>query len=368
MPCIKCKKELPEGAPFCPWCGKKQTSAPKRHRRRANGTGTIYKKSGTRDKPWIVEMNHTYVSSHASFAEAQKALEALQDADITPKLNWTFRQVYEAWKPEHFREIGATAKGNFTTAYKKCAPLYDRKFRSLRKSDFMSIVIAQEEAGYSESSVEKIIQLFGQLSQWAISESIATVNHARFVSTVATQKAERTPYTKAELELLAESDLPAAAILRILIATGCRPKDLFTAKLSDCHTDYFISGSKSEAGIDRAIGISDYGLNDYQALYLLATAKGCEYLIDAYKGNHVYANWRKREYDPLLKDSLGGKTPYAARHTFSTAAAKAKMPKDYLRRQMGHADIRTTDKVYTHLDDASIVQATQSVHILPKSK
>ena len=365
MPCIKCKKELPPEALFCPWCGKKQAAQEKPRRRRANGTGTIYRKPGNRRKPWIVECNHVYRSSHVSFQEAQKALEAVQDQDVTAKTNWTFSQVYEAWKPEHFREVGETAKGNFESAYKKCASLYDRKFRSLRKSDFMSVIIAQEEAGYSESTVEKTIQLFGQLSKWAISESITTVNHAQFVSTVAVQKSSRVPYTTKELKYISQSQEPAAAILRILIATGCRPKDLFTAELSNCYTDYFISGSKSEAGYDRAIGVSDFGLSDYQALLILATAKGCTRLIDAYSGNHSYANWRRREYDTKLKPSLSEKSPYAARHTFATAATKAKMPKELLRRQMGHSDIRVTDKYYTHMDDASIVASTQSVHILP---
>lgn len=364
MECIKCKKGIPEDAIFCPYCGKKQSAKPKQRRRRANGTGTIYKKSGNRSKPWIVEKNHVTMSTHATYAEAQRALEALQEVDVSEKTNWTFQQVYEAWKPEHFREVGDSAKGNFATAYRKCKPLYDRKFRSLRKSDFMKIVIEQEEAGYSESSVEKIIQLFGQLSKWAMSESITTVNHAQFVTTVAAQKKARIPYNKDELKFIASCELPQAAILRILIATGCRPKDLFTAKLQDCHENYFVSGSKSEAGYDRAIGVSDYGLSDYQALVLAATGKGCDLLIGGYAGNHVYTNWRKREYDADLKPHLGEKTPYAARHTFASAAAKSRMPKDYLRRQMGHSDSKITDRIYTHLEDEEIAKAAQAVHII----
>ena len=38
MECIKCKKEIPDGAPFCCWCGKKQQT--KRATKRGNGTGS----------------------------------------------------------------------------------------------------------------------------------------------------------------------------------------------------------------------------------------------------------------------------------------------------------------------------------------
>ena len=54
MLCQKCKKELPENAVFCPYCGKKQLSQPRKTRKRPNGTGNISKLSGSRRKPWVV--------------------------------------------------------------------------------------------------------------------------------------------------------------------------------------------------------------------------------------------------------------------------------------------------------------------------
>ena len=54
MQCVKCKKELPEGAVYCLYCGKKQVSAVKRkrHAKRPAGTGSIYKLSGKRSRPY----------------------------------------------------------------------------------------------------------------------------------------------------------------------------------------------------------------------------------------------------------------------------------------------------------------------------
>ena len=79
MECIKCRKPLPEGAAFCPACGKKQ-AAERKHRKRANGTGTISKLSGNRAKPWQARRNNVSIGTFATRAEAQKALERLKAA------------------------------------------------------------------------------------------------------------------------------------------------------------------------------------------------------------------------------------------------------------------------------------------------
>ena len=49
MQCIKCSAELPAGAIFCPFCGKKQTASEKKRstRSRPNGTGSAYRRGKT---------------------------------------------------------------------------------------------------------------------------------------------------------------------------------------------------------------------------------------------------------------------------------------------------------------------------------
>ena len=55
MFCTRCKGELPDGAIYCLYCGKKQVveHTEGRAKKRANGTGTVYRLAGRRRKPWI---------------------------------------------------------------------------------------------------------------------------------------------------------------------------------------------------------------------------------------------------------------------------------------------------------------------------
>lgn len=360
--CIKCQAELPEVALYCMLCGKRQTPEPKKHRKRANGSGTIYKMPGNRATPWAAKKNNVFIGSFKTYAAAQKALERLTDVDITDKYNLTFRQIYDLWRPVHAREVTQSQMNCYVSAYKQASALHDCKFRTLRKSDFQAVILSMEESGKAKSTCEKVLQLFGQLSKWAMDEGIVNQNHAKNVKTTATQKSAMTAFTDDQIKAIQNATEQARTIVLVLIATGARPNELFKVPLSDCYDNYFIGGSKTQAGMRRAIVVSDVGLAAYQELLRSARAAGAARLIDGYEGNRDAVNFRKRDFKRLM-DEIGcaNMTPYNCRHTFSTRAVRAGVTPQMLSRMMGHADITTADKHYTHLDLNDILQEIKKI-------
>lgn len=362
--CIKCGALLPEGAAFCCACGKKQ-SQERKHRKRANGTGSICRLSGKRAKPWLARRNDVCIGTFATRAEAQKALERITDATITEKYNLTFAQIYERWFPEHERDIGETAKGNYRSAMKHCQALHDLRFRSLRASDFQGVIISMEKKGLSKSSCEKVLQLFGQLSAWAIREGIMQTSYAQFCTIAAEAKSEGRVFSEAEIRAIRNSGHPAADIVMILLSTGCRGNELFSVPLENCKDRYFISGSKTNAGRNRVIAVAEDGLAAYHKLLNEARRCNGSLLIDGYSGNRTYANFAKREFKVLMQQlQLEGYTPYDCRHTFTTLAIRSGVDKQTLRRMLGHADLSTTDKYYTHLDLEDILGAADELRLI----
>ena len=107
--CIKCGVELPEGAIFCPMCGKRQTEEKKKNKtvRRGNGLGCVYKIG---DK-WAAEITKGYrlegnkkkrvMVRKKGLKTKKEAIEYLQTLKYQEKRDKdiTWRQLYELWLP-----------------------------------------------------------------------------------------------------------------------------------------------------------------------------------------------------------------------------------------------------------------------------
>lgn len=368
MDCIKCKATLPEGALYCPLCGKKQGPQERKHRKRANGTGTIYKMPGNRAKPWAAKRNNVFIGAYKTYTEAQKALERITDVDVSDKYNLTFTQIYDLWRPVHAREVSKSQMTCYATAYKQSAVLHNTKFRLLRKSDFQAVILGMEEEGKALSTCEKVLQLFGQLSKWAMDEGIVNQNHARNIKISATKKSEKLPFTEDQILQIRNATHKSKVIVQILIATGARTIELFNVPLTDCYDNYFIAGSKAKKGqpvIRRVIAVTADGLDAYHQLLHAAKSSGGTRLIDGYNGNHDYTNFRKRDFAALMEElGIEDMTPYNCRHTFSTRAVRSGVTPQMLSRMMGHTDIKTADKHYTHLDVNDIISEAAKIQTI----
>ena len=60
---------------YCPACGKKQERTPRKHKKRANGTGNISVLPGNRAKKYMARRSGELIGTYTTYAEAQKALD-----------------------------------------------------------------------------------------------------------------------------------------------------------------------------------------------------------------------------------------------------------------------------------------------------
>lgn len=360
MECVKCKAVIEDDSIFCRFCGKKQAST-RKHRKRLNGSGSISKLSGNRAKPWQATKNGVYIGVYSTRAEAQKVLDRLTDVEITDKYNLTFAEVYKRWHAEHARNISEKTMKDYEWAFTLCEVLHDRKIRGILRSDYQAVIIAQEEKGRSKGTCQKIRVLLGMLGRWAYEEGITLSNNADGLSTNAKQLSVRETFLDADIKAMKKSNLAAADIALILVSCGCRPGELFSVPLVDCHDDYFIGGSKTEAGKNRVIPIGTDGIDAYRKIRQKAMADGKVMLVDGYTGSHIYNNYAKREWKDLMEEiGREGFTPYVCRHTFITNAIKGGMDLPVLEAIVGHVD-RETTRIYTHLRAGDLVDAVQSL-------
>lgn len=356
MKCRKCHAEIPENSKFCLACGVKQAKEPRKALKRANGTGTVYKLSGRRRRPWVAAKSKVIIGYYEKKTEALEALERLTGRDLTERYNMTFADVYDGWSAEHFKEIGPKGEETYKTAYKVFFGLHNRKFRELRTADFQAPIDAK--GAISRSTAGKYKQLLTQMSQWAIREEISTTNFAKFVRLPEQNKVEKEIFTQKEIEKLERDGSEAARIVLMLLATGMRIGELFSLELKNYHKTYVVGGSKTDAGRDRIIPIRPEGREHFE--YFAEQATG-PLLLSGYTGQKVVANYRNRDYYPLLeKLGIQRRTPHATRHTYTSRAVKEGMAPEILQKILGHADYSTTANVYTHMDVETLVKAVEN--------
>lgn len=353
---MKCKADLPDGALYCPLCGKKQLPKKRKALKRANGMGTVYKLSGHRKRPWAAAKNKVVIGYYERKTDALEALERLSGTELSERYNMTFKDVFEEWKPEHYRGLTASGKYSYDLAFSVFEPLHNRKFRTLRTADFQAVL--DQYMHQAHSTVSKYKQLITQMSKWAVREEIATKDFATFTKLPEKVTKEKEIFTEADIQKLTENNSETAKIILMLIYTGMRIGELFSLPLSKYYGSYVIGGEKTEAGRDRVIPIRPEGRILFQ--YFADQAAG-NLILSGYTGDKVPNNFRKRNYYPLLEElEIKKKSPHATRHTFASWAVKQGMQAEVLQKILGHAKFSTTAEIYVHADIDQLVTAVET--------
>ena len=353
--CKKCNAELPDGAAYCPVCGRRQTPDVRKALKRANGMGTVYKLQGRRRRPWVAAKNRVPLGYYDTKTAALEALNRIAAMDLTEKYNMTFAAVFEAWKQEHYRDITQAGIATYDHAFKVFEELHDKKFRTLRTADFQRVM--DRHMHKTHSTLSKYKQLLTQMSRWAMREEIITTNFATYVRLPENVTKEKEIFTAAEVAALEADGCDAAKIVLMLIYTGMRIGELFQLPLADYHETYVVGGEKTAAGRNRVIPIRPEG-RAYFA-YFAAIATG-ELLLSGYTGNQDTHNFRNRDYYPLLKRlGIARKSPHATRHTYASEARRLGMPPEILQRILGHASYATTANIYVHTEIETLIAAVE---------
>ena len=140
MKCRKCRGDIPDGSKFCALCGAAQEQPKRKALKRANGTGSVYKLSGRRRKPWVAARSHVVIGYYETKTAATEALNKLTGRDISERYNLTFAEVFNEWKKEHYRELTKSGVASYDAAYEVFKPLHSKIFRQLKTSDFQAVI------------------------------------------------------------------------------------------------------------------------------------------------------------------------------------------------------------------------------------
>lgn len=334
----------------------------------ANGTGSIYKQSGRRRKPWRVvisdgwtiteegkkkQIRHT-LGYYETKKDASIALaEYYKDPYEIDATTVTFKNIYDLWSKEHYKKVKYDTQKCYISAYERCENLYDMNFRDI-KAAHLEAILNDESIGQGTRAHIKV--LFNLLYKYAMKHDVITKDYASLVNgvTVKTKK-KRVVFKKEELNALFElGDKYYADIFLIAIYTGMRPTELceVTLDMVDLKEWTIQHGIKTEAGRGRIVPIHSKIQPLVERRYNRAKELGLNTLL-FYQTDH--GKWTGLYYQKYYEffgeycEYTGIKhTPYDMRHTFTTMAKEADMNEYIVKLIIGHHIQDLTERVYTH--------------------
>ncbi len=358
MNCPKCKKTIPDDAALCCYCGKVLIRKKKTARRRANGTGTIYKSSDTRrSRPYRVEHGGHCLGYFESKEAAQLFLDKINAKPrLADSINMTLDDCHTLWLERDYPQLMPKSKVMYDQIWSKFTAIKTLKMRDITAETIQPLIDAEIDKGRSRSQQEKIRSMYSLLCQIAMEKDVIDRNYAPFLRLSAQGKVVRDVFTAEEIDAVLKdaATCETSKIIAILLYTGMRINELMLMPRAQVNMAdwYFTGGEKTDAGKDRVIPIVNTIRPFVQYFYDRANG---ELFLSGYSGNLASNNFRRRDYYPTL-ERLGVRTetrkmrPHSCRYTLATRGHSLGIDNDTLVKILGHADFDTTSEYYIQAD------------------
>lgn len=331
--CIKCGKSIPEDAPFCCWCGKKQQQSQRKNVKRGNGTGSVYRDGNT----WTAEITKGYridgdgkkrvIVRKKGFRTKKEALESLPTLynKKEREKNPTFRDLYEQWFPTH-------RAGKDTMNCYKAAMKYFREieFFHILEIEIDDLQECIDECPHGKRTRENMKALCGLMYKYAIPRGMAALNLAEYLVITAPGSIAREGFNAEQLEKIrrAVDFVPYADYIYAMCYLGFRPSELLALEISDYNAKNktLVGGAKTEAGKNRIVTISPKVQPIIDELVAGRTSgalfynreDGRAFRIDKFRDQVFYPALEAIGIENPVDKSRHKYTPHSCRHTFAT--------------------------------------------------
>lgn len=338
--CTKCGNYIFQGAVYCAFCGKRFVGAERKHLKRPNGMGSVYRTPSGKYKA-VVTLGYTldadgrrHRKTRSRTCERRKdAVAALSElAGVSRsdrRSRTTFRQLYEAWLPTH--RAGSDTMNCYKAAYKYFSPVWDMRISDIDVDDLQDCVDGCPKGAATKRNMKA---LCGLVYKYGIPRHVIpeNLNLAPFLVANGDGAAHRSSFDDIQIELIrkaAAEDDGAAAVL-CMIYTGFRPSE-FLALTSDSYDSAsacLTGGAKTQAGIGRRVTVSPkikpiVERNTASQGPLFPDPHGRAWDLKAFTERVFYPALEKAGIDNPLVEIAGGVkrhkySPHSCRHTFAT--------------------------------------------------
>lgn len=350
--CIKCAAPLPEGALYCPMCGRKQTASPSRRgKSRGNGTGSVYKDG---DK-WVAEITKGYkevngkrkrvIVRKRGLRTKREALECLPTLKGQQKRekSITWNALYELWLPTH--RAGKSTIDCYKAAEKYFAPVEFWKLADIEIDDLQECL---DDCPHGKRTRQNMKALCGLMYKYAIPRGYAELNFAQYLVVTGEDGAARESFTAEHLEQMrsAYGAVPYADYVYCMCYLGFRPSEFLALDVKDYDSANrtLTGGAKTEAGKNRVVTISpkiqpliDRIVAGRKDGALFCDEEGNAFRYDRFRDSVFYNVLDEIGIENPIENGKHKYSPHSCRHTFATLMKNVQASEKDKMELIGHA-------------------------------
>ena len=373
--CRKCGAVLPDGAIFCPMCGRKQTRE-RSPKKRGNGQGTIIELPNGKYKTVVTlgyytdedgkRHRRTRSRVFARKKDAVAAVPELLNAKPAEKKRITFKELYDKWLPTH--RAGKSTIDCYKAAIKYFAPLWHVPVADIDLDDLQECL---DECPHGKRTRQNMKAVCGLVYKYGIPRKVIpeNLNLAQFLIVEGEGTARRASFTDEEIEAIKKAcgNVPHAEEVYILIYTGFRPSEYLslTADSYDNALQTLTGGSKTAAGRDRVVTLSP----KIAPLVAALAASGGPLIKDPSGKPWTLKGWTEDVFYPVLEAAGIGNpvedrrhkyTPHSCRHTFATLMKRVEGADKDKQELIGHASAEML-RYYQDVEIADLKRITDAI-------
>ena len=363
MICIKCKKEIPEAALFCPWCGapQQQKDRTPHARSRGNGTGTVYKRGRT----WTARVvlgwkddafKRPVYAYKGGFATKREAVEYIPKLFGEKEARKTLAQYWELWERDNLPSLSDSKQTAYRIAYRKLGNLVYRDISTITVSDLRNTVGESAPSYYPARDMKTLLT---HLYRLAGADQIANALLPSFIVLPPLQEAEQQPFNNDELKALwvaYEAGDTFVGYILLMIYSGMMPGELLALRkpMIDLQAQRITgAGMKTKERRKTDIMIAD--------LMVPVVAS----LMDYSQGSKLLTmnkdNFYKQYYDALNRCACRHLPPYSCRHTTATALSIGQnIAPAVIRKVMHWSSTKMLDR-YAHASQEDALTAVNAI-------
>ncbi len=286
----------------------------------------------------------------------------------------TFQEVADEWEEEHYKHIQYQTASRYKSHVSRAVDYFsDYYIKDISSEDIECFYRDMVIKGFSTKSIKDQASIVKMIMRYALIHRYITSNIAEFVaSPKGKPKEERMPLSKNEIKAVKDSVfLNFGKIAYFLLYTGLRKGEMLALTYGDIDLqNSLINVNKSVEYIGNKprvkepktkSGIRQVPLPE-TLKFLFAGKHKKDDIVFSQNGELMKKSYFHEQWMRYCKEIGITVTPHQFRHTYATFLFEWKIAEKDAQQILGHADISTTQNIYTHISESRIIQTTKNIN------